>query len=378
MDLLTRNDVAELARVEGTGACVSVFLPTHRRGGDTDADALMLKNLLSRAEDALAAEGLRRPEIDELLRPGRELQNDALAWSHMSEGLALFLSTDEARAYRVPRALPTAVTVGDRFVFAPLLRLLGGREHYLVLTLSQDQVRLFQGGRHGLEPVELPDVPSSVEEVVTVPAGRPSPVARALVGGRRGRAVFFGHGASDPKEDAVQRFLREVDDGLKDVLRDRDLPMVLAGLPHTVAAFRELTSYPHVLEETVDRHCDDLSEQELHELTWPIISGLRDRRRAAALSRLRGLLGTGLATTDPAAVERAARSGRVAELVVDEAVPRWGSITEPTLVHLGTDTEWADAELLDLTARATLAAGGEVTVVEDAGLPEGIGAILRY
>lgn len=379
MDLLTRKDIAELARYEREGRSVTIFLPTDRRGQETSGDPLLLKNLLGLAEHALADGGMRRLDVEELLRPARELQHDAMAWSHMSDGLAIFLGPGGATMYRVPLPLPALVTVGDHFVISPLLRLLGGREHHLVLALSQERIRLLEGGRTVVEEIELDDVPTALRDVIEPFDPRSDTITRSLGAARGGTAVFFGHGTGggDLKNKEMTGFLRQVSEGVGEVLHDRDLPMVLAGLPQTIAAYREVNSYSHVLDQTIEHNPDDLSDAELHEHSWAIIAGLRDQSREESLGRLRGLLGTGQASTDLAEIEEAAGHGRIAELLVADIERTWDP-TEPMLARLGTDEEHGDVELIDRVARATLTASGEVTVVDGAALPEGIAAIMRY
>ena len=90
MDILTRADLDDLARQNDASAHVSLFLPTHRLGSEDRTDPVRWKNLLTSTESALADRGLRRGEVEELLAPARMLQEDALAWQHMSDGLAMF------------------------------------------------------------------------------------------------------------------------------------------------------------------------------------------------------------------------------------------------------------------------------------------------
>lgn len=378
MDLITRTDVLDLAHHEGAGTCVSVFVPTRRRGHDTAGDALKLKNLLDDAEKALAEDGMRRPDIEELLRPARELQHDAMAWSHMSDGLVLFLSPGWATVYRLPIQVPALAAVGDRFVITPFLRLLGGQEQYLLLTLSQERIRLLEGNRLTVEEIELDDVPTSLSDVIEPFEPRSDTMARSLGRGRGGPAVFFGHGTVDGKlkSELLTTFMRHVAEGLSQVLQGRDLPMIVAGLAPTVAAYRQVASYPHIVAEHLEINPEEFTDVELHERSWPIIRKLRNEAREESLGQLRALLGTGKASTNPAVIDQAASEGRIAELLVADELdwPR----TVPRLIRLGKGADDNRFELIDRAARATIATQGEVTVVEGAELPDGVAAIMRY
>jgi hypothetical protein len=72
------------------------------------------------------------------------------AGRYMSDGLVTFLRPGWHRMFRVPTTVPEVATIGDRFVISPLLRVVTGAAHFLVLTVSQRRVRLLEGCRAAL------------------------------------------------------------------------------------------------------------------------------------------------------------------------------------------------------------------------------------
>lgn len=385
MDLLTSADLEMLMLPGDAGERVSVFLPTHRYGDDVQTDPLRFKNLLTSMASVLAARGVRRREIDELLAPAWDLHQDALPWQHMSDGLAVYLRRGWMRVFRVPVTLPEVATVGDRFVVGPLLRLLSGDEHFLLLALSQRKVRLFEGSRDRVEELELGEIPTSLLEITELTGPRSHTMARPLSGaGRGGPAVFYGYGTQEVSDkEEVQRFLRQVADGVGEYLGNRDLPMVLAGLTEALAMYREVDGYAHLLPEAVERNPDDLSAEELHEAAWPIVARSVAEKGRRALALLAELNGTGLASTDAGVIAEAADQGRVATLFLSgDATRCWEQSTpgSPNVVQLGTDERFARCELLDRLAAGTLVRGGEVyaTVDSEPGGSGDVSAIFRY
>ncbi|MGC9335283.1 MAG: hypothetical protein ACP5JJ_14105, partial [Anaerolineae bacterium] len=69
MDILDRKELERLG-TEQNGWHVSIYMPTHRTGDEIQQDPIRLKNLLTEAEERLSAEGLRRPDIASILKPG--------------------------------------------------------------------------------------------------------------------------------------------------------------------------------------------------------------------------------------------------------------------------------------------------------------------
>lgn len=383
MDLLTRTELESFATPGAGDGQVSLFMPTHRFGRGIEADRLRWKNLLAGVETTLA-QRMPRAEIESLLAPARDLQLDAMAWQYMSDGLAMFLSSDMHRMFRVPATMPTLATVGDRLILGPLLRLFSGNEHFLLLVLSQRQIRLMEGSRNSVEEVQLDDVPTGLRDVITPQEPRSDTMARpAAHAGRGGPAVFYGHGAGDQhlKRDEVARFMRAVSTGLRETLAGQSSPMVLIGPEHLVAAYRAVNSYDRLVEDAVIHNPDQLSTDELHRMAWPVIEQRLRDERARVIERFHDLQGTGRVSSDLHSVAEAAADGRVETMFVKADPWCWERIdNDPTpVVQLGADERYADCLRIDAAALATLNSGGQVYATSQSVAQDSdTAAIFRY
>lgn len=383
MDLLTRTELEALSGPGGGDTQVSLFMPTHRFGGGVEADKLRWKNLVAEVE-AVLADRMRRTEVEALLAPARALQNDQMDWLHMSDGLAMFLRSDSHHTYRVPVAVPTLASVGDRVVTGPLLRLLSSDDHFFLLALSQRDIRLMDGSRNTVAEIRLTDVPTNLKDVVTPQEPRSDTMGRpAASAGRGGPAVFYGHGAGEPhlKKDEVVRFLRAVSAGLHEVLSGQTAPMVLVGLEHLVSAYREVNSYPHLIADAVIHNADQLASEELHQLAWPVIDQLLTAERAQVIERFAELHGTGRVSGDLETVAQAAAEGRVETLFVRADPWCWERVAGDSLAvaQLGVDEQFAACEQVDAAAVATLGAGGHVYTTFGPPVADSeVAAIFRY
>lgn len=382
MDLLTREELETIANPGTEGPHVSLFLPTHRAGRGIEGDRLRWKNLVNGVETVLL-EQLRRPEAEALLQPARDLLADAMEWQYMSDGLAMYLGPDTHRSYRVPAQMTPLATVGAQPVLGPLLRLLSGDEHFLLLALSQQQVRLLEGTRNTVEQVEFVDTPTSLEEVAKPNDARSDTMARPMSSRRRGRAVFYGHGGSDTnlRQDEIIRLFRAIAGGLEDVLRAQTSPMVLVGLEQLVASYRELNTYPHLMDRAVERNVDDLSAEELHQVAWPLVEERLQQERAQVFERFQEQHGTGRVSADLRTVATAAAEGRVETLFVRADPWCWERATDDSepIVQLGSDERYAGCALVDAAAVATLNAGGHIYATNKTAVPGSeVAAIFRY
>src|SRR5690606_16599648 len=298
-----------------------------------------------------------------------------------------YLRPGAHRSFRVPVRLPRLGAVDDHFVIDPLLKLVAPDRHFLVLALSQQRIRVLEASLQHAEEIKLRDVPTKLRDVIA-PEEPPADAAAAPVGAVPSggpRLVFYGHGAVEKahkKEDARQ-YLYRVAEGIHDHLADRELPMVPVGLEDLVALYREVNTYPHLMEEAVLHNPDDLSAEDLHAAAWDVIERTivkeeMDRDR----ERFRDLHGTGLASADAAEVERAAAEGRVDTLLLGEPERCWEELPRATpVVRLGeSGGPVARCERLDHAAAETLTHGGRIHVASEPKAVDDaeIAAIFRY
>jgi len=395
MDTLTADELRALIGSH-EGVCVSIYMPTHRAGRETQQDPIRLKNLIGQVEKRLVAGGLCPAEVQELLDPAQKLLADGLFWEYQSDGLALFVSSEMARYYRFPLSFDELAVVSDRFHVKPLFPLLSGDGRFYVLALSQGEVRLLQGTRYSISTVNLRHVPKSLDLALQWndpekrlqfhTATRTPGGARVPPSVRSDRpAIFHGHGvasADDPK-DYISRYFHQVDDGLGELLGGERAPLVLAGVDYLLPIYRDANTYPNLVDRGIEGNPEELSAEDLHERAWAVVEPIFLAEREEAAARYRQLAGGGSerAADDLAQIVPAAHQGRIASLFVPVGVQRWGSFDpDAGKVAVHAEAEPGDEDLLDLAAVHTFLNGGMVYAVEPEQMPSyaTLAALFRY
>jgi hypothetical protein len=371
MDLFTGDDLKALLANSRT-PCVSIFMPTHRGGGEEDP--VRWRVHMGEAEERLVATGLGASEARELLGPARRLLEDVSFWKNQCDGLAFFLAPQFLRLYRLPLAFRDLVAVTTRFQVTPLLPLLSGDGRFFVLALSQNAVRLLQGTHYSIHEVDLKGVPRSLSEaLLTHDSDEPLTFhARPTSGGTWG-AIFEGHGVGiDDKKDDLLRYFQRIDRGLHPVLREAKAPLVLAAVDYLQPIYRQANTYPQLLEEGVEGNPDRLSSRELHDRAWPLVKPLFKAALQRAAAQYRQLAGTEHASGDLEAVVAAAYEGRVETLFVALGRQVWG-VFDPAAGRVERHEEAlvGDVDLLDFAAAHALAHGRTVYALEPAQVPSG-------
>jgi hypothetical protein len=381
-----RAEILELAAAAPT-TCVSLYLPTERSGVETRQNPIRYKNLLKKAEDLFQQSGLAEDQIEAALKPARRLVERYAFWQAQEDGLALFLSPGSFVHYRLPITVEERAVLAERPYLKPLLPLLELGQSFLVLALSQKQVRLFRCGRDHATEVDLGDTPRSLTEAVGADFEQRSLQFHTGTPGQgagRRSAVFHGQGGGHEKADTeIERFVQLLDQGVQRRV-DPTAPLIVAAVSSLASQYRAVSEVPSLLGEGIEGNPDEMTGAQLAAAGWKLIQGVLDQKRERVMEEYREKRGKGLGTDELATVLLAAREGRVGTLFVALDRDVWGRLTSEDggVPHLlvNDEREPQDVELLDQAAIDCLLRGGEVFPAVQEALPGGavIAAILRY
>ncbi len=385
MNEFSREELQELLAVE-EGPCVSIFVPTHKTGSETQQANIRLKNLLRETENKLENLGFKAPQIKKLLKPVQQFIGDSLFWQHQQTGLALFISPSFFRYFKLPIKVRERTTVGKRFFIKPLLGMFSMRDHFYVLAISQKQVRLLQCTPHSSVRLEMEGAPENLDEVLKYddPEKQVHFHTRAPSSGEgRRAAVSYGHGDENYVEkENLRRFFSQIDRALIKTLGAENAPLVFAGVDFLFPIYREISNYKNILDKHVEGNPELLRDEELQEHSWKTIEPLFQNKLDNAADRFRELSGTGKTSTDIREVAPAAANGRVELLFVATGVSLHGNIDFKTnqveIKEDGSDAE--NEDLLDFAAVHTFLNSGVVYPVPQEEIPEEgqLAAIFRY
>jgi len=383
MDTFTVEELKKLLPKE-QGWHISLYLPTHKTGRETQQNAIRFKNLLQEAEKRLQSKGLRSPDVKEMLEPAEKLLHSPGFWQNQSHGLAVFLSKEDFHHYRLPLQFDELVVIGSGYHIKPLLPFFSTDGHFYILALSQNEVRLLEGTRDRVDEIDLESMPESMAEVLQLDrlnrhlqfhtsTNAPSAEGRA--------GVHHGHDPSDEDKTRILKWFQRIDSEMPKVFIGNQSPMVLAGVEYLFPLYREANSYPHLVEEGIPGNPEELKPEELHSLAWPIVAPYFLQTQENAVAKYHQLTNSGQTTTDVQEAVQAAHQGRVAELFVALNVHVWGD-WEPSsnTVHVHENAQKGDKDLLDLASIQTILNGGSVFAVGKEQVPGGVplAAIFRY
>jgi len=382
MKYILRPELQPLLEPQSTW-CVSLYMPTHHAAGSQE-DRIRFKNLLRKAAEPLARNGLTDREIDTLLEPAEKLAEHDEFWRTPDDGLALFISEAMVQSFRFPLTLEEMVTVARRFVLRPLLPVLYETDRFYVLALSQNEARLLGGTRLAWQAVPVEGMPHSLAEALRFSEFEKQTQYHTVSpsAGRGTMAIFHGQGAgSDETKHEMVEYFRQVNAALHRLLRNERAPLVIAAVDSLLPLYREVNTYPHLTTASISGNPEERSAADLQRAGWAIVAQKIQAAQDEALATFRNLDHTARASHQIDEIVPAAVAGRVEILFVSTGGQVWGTYdrTRDT-ASAHAEPQSGDDDLLDLAALQTLRSNGSVMVMPTGQMPGNtpIAAVFRY
>lgn len=386
MDYFGRDELKELLAVRD-GPTASIYIHTERSSG-AEANRLRFRAALGQAEEELS-ESVSQDRVEQVLGPFRAYLNvEQDFWTYQADGLAVFASPEVQRMYRLPVSFEDLVVVAPTFHTRPLMEYLQSPDRYWVLAISQKEVRLWQGTRSGLTPVDLAGVPRSLQEALGYEFERDelqfhSPKPAGTSGGTG--AIFHGHGVGqDDAKSELKRFFRKVDDGVRELLADEIGPVILAAVDYYHPLYHEVSRLENLIDEGVTGNVSNWDASRVHDAAWPIVRETVLEKIDGALQLWENSYSNGKGEADLASVARFAVAGRIRLLLTEHGRNVWGRFDRQTgqMEHIregGEDPGPEAVDLLDEVAEVVMEKGGRSLILSAGRMPTetGVAAILR-
>lgn len=372
----------ELLKIQ-TSPCISIYMQTSRRYPENVQDSLRFKNLVSKAEsEAMKSVGKR--VITPLIERLRSLQEDQNFWNHNLDGLAVFVSPDYFRVFKLQQTVNEQAYVSDVFFIKPLLRINQMNERFQVLVLTRTEVRLYEGNRYRLDEIEMDrDVPKTITEALGSEITPPHMTVVSYGGVGQGSSMRHGHSSrKDEEEIDEERYFRAVDHAIAEHhSKPSGLPLILAALPQHQGIFRSLSHNPHLLEDGITADPRLLETDALREMACQVLEPHWQRKIDELLAQFEEAHSKSLGSDNPFYITEAALGGNVSALMLDEQRIYPGGIDAASGdISFSMTSPGNEHDVFEDLAITVLGKGGEVLVLPSEKMPtaSGVAAIFRH
>jgi hypothetical protein len=368
VDIPTLPEFKALATVRAD-ACVSIYVPTTTLPQDTAVSRAQLKTFSKAALDQLDEAGCdkrRRASIGDHLA---ELEDDDEFWRFQAHSLAVLLTPETMRTFRLPNRLTAMVEVSDRFHLKPLLRAITFPHEAFVLALSENAVRLVE---------VFADLPPQQITVHELPKSAADAVRRASVNDRSPSRRIQG---LEGQKVLLRQYCRRIDAALRPLLAGRNTPLILAATEPLASIYRLVNTYPGYAQATIGTSPDRTSDADLAAAARPILDGIYARELQSMRDLFESRRGQGRATSDLFDAARAATFGAIEQMMVDIDEVVAGTVDEADgRITFAEKVSAQTYGIVDEIASRALLSGANVLGVRKEDIPGGapLAAILRF
>lgn len=385
MPLLSKKDIAKLHHINQEH-CISIFIPTHRAGKEVlqEKDALSLKVQLQQVKKKLAKKGIHKTTIDTITEPVQQLIGNSSFWRQQSDGLAIFIAKDYFQKYTLPIYFEAFNYIADTFYLKPLMPIFVGDGRYYLLTIELGKVQLFECTQHSITEIIIHDaIPKNQQDIVGYDYEEKNLQFRTQQAGK-GQVMYHGQEAATGKrKDEIKTYFRAINEGLKPILSDKNIPLVVASQDYLFDIYKSVNTYSNFLEANINDNLKGLDILDVHELSWEKISPIFDQERKDKITRFIEVQGTGKTAVGIDNILPKAFEGKIDTLFCENLADIFGTYKVENETVIATESEENDStiSLMNLAAIKTFLNGGSVYLLDKENMPNPhskVNALYRY
>lgn len=283
---------------EENNPCVTISLNTHRTHPDNAQDEILLKNLLTEAQERVGNEFDKR-DVAELLNKIATVQNE-INVNYNLDSLHLFLSNDTKEIVRTPWPLhQNMVHISQSFAIRPLIKAYSRSVSYLVMLLSQGGVMLYEAINDGI-----------IGEIINEDFPFPEKESE----------VFFPERKSDSEymDDLVREYFNKIDKALVNIYNETGLNCVVVCTTDNYSRLMQVADKPNAYQGYVHIDYNNVAPHQIVQQTWELVEKLQRQRKAEAIEEVKEAVAGGKVLTDLQEIYQAAIDGRGYLLIVHQ------------------------------------------------------------
>lgn len=268
------------------------------------------------------------------------------------KGMAIYASPVYSRLLFLDEQVPARIVIDESFEVRDLVFSKKQKQQYLLFLLSSERCKLFMGDGRELIPVKLPS-PASVD---------------AYWNDETERVANF----TDPDEyktTQVEKFIRQMDKDLLQILNSQRLPVFVMGSKTIVGLYKTITHAGSHIRGYVDGNFEEASLTQLLTALTPVYTSWKQKQQQQLLEQMEQAASEKKLAVGIQEVwqEATAKKGRI--LIVEKNFVAAGEhVTEGKIVYKPTSSQndfHTSNDVVDDVIELVLQNGGDVAFTDD-------------
>jgi len=286
---MQKDKIEKLASERGN-PCVTISMNTQRTFPENQQDVVELRKLIKEAHNHVKKE-FGQHEVNDLLEKIDNLEQE-IDVNYNLESIHIFLS--DATTEIVKSSWPilrNVVSVAENFVIKPLIKDFNRIEEYLILVLSQSDVRLLRAindsvaGEIKGEDFEFDDNPFFLTNLDK---------------------------SSDGKQvdNMVREFFNQIDKAVVKIHHKTAMNVVVICNDKNWSRLLQVADKPSIYIGNFNTNNNDSASQSIAVEAWQFVNELQEKGRTEAIQEMKKAAGKGMVITDLLDIFLAVQAGR--------------------------------------------------------------------
>lgn len=285
-----QNNKLEKLASERSLPCVTISMNTHRLSTDHQKDGIELDKLIKEVHLHVAAE-FGHLDISHLLEKIDHLK-DEMDLDYRMESIHFFLSDCTTEIVKSPWPISkNTVAVAENFVIKPLIKDLNRMEEYLILVLSQSDVRLLKATNDIISgEVKSEDFAFDLSPFYT------------------GDQTNGSDGKQS--DNLVREFFNQIDKAVVKIHYKTEMNVVVICTEKNWSLLMQVADKPSVYYGNTSFIHSDTLNHSLASDAWQIVVAIQEKGRAMAIEEMKEAAAKGKVITDLLDIYLAVKAGR--------------------------------------------------------------------
>ncbi|MDP2891175.1 MAG: hypothetical protein Q8P34_19685 [Bacteroidota bacterium] len=286
---MQKDKIEKLASERGN-PCVTISMNTQRTFPDNQKDVVELKKLIEEAHNHVKNE-FGQHGVNNLLSKIDNLEQE-IDVTYNLESIHIFLSDTTTEIVKSSWPIPkNVVSVAENFVIKPLIKDFNRIEEYLILVLSQSDVRLLRAINDSIagevkgEDFEFADNPYFLTNLDK---------------------------SSDGKQvdNMVREFFNQIDKAVVKIHNKTSMNVVVICTEKNWSRLLQVADKPSIYIGNFNINSNDSANHSIAGEAWQIVNELQEKGRAKAIQEMKKAVGEGKVITDLLDIFLAVQAGR--------------------------------------------------------------------
>jgi len=277
----------EVLASERSFPCVTISMNTHRTFQN---NTIELNRLIKEAHDHVVDEFCQY-DVNNLLDKIDHVAMD-IDTNYNLESLHIFLSDSTTEIVKSSWPITkNTVSVAENFVIKPLIKDLNRLEEYLILVLSQSDVRLLQATNDTISgEIESEDFTFTKNPYLLTDQGK----------------TLDGKQA----DNMVREFFNQIDKALVKIQNKTDMKIVVVSTEKNWSLLMQVADKPSIYYGNTAKSYNDSADHSMASDAWQIVIDLQKEKRTKAIKEMQDAAGHGKMLTDLHEIFLAVKAGR--------------------------------------------------------------------